>query len=210
MPKVNLPIWDSITSKARTRDLRMQRIQKPLIKGITAFARNLVSPSQEQKDTLALLINCNNEMNNARKEFLKEDINPKYRHLCKPSAPVTKELFGDNLGKACKDIAEEQKAVAGVANYSVSNYNKTPKQKKYSYSSRTHPYNRHGGSGVRHHGRGPYNPGMKSFLDQLSQVQTFLNQGSNQKFFNQKRGSTRRQYNRSEKPHTATQPPAQQ
>ena len=54
------------------------------------------------------------ELNNTRKEFLKEAINPHYRHLCKPSASVTKLLFGDDLGKACKEIADEQKAVAGL------------------------------------------------------------------------------------------------
>lgn len=45
---------------------------------------------------------------------MKPEMNPKYLHLCKPSVPVTKWLFGDNLSGQVKDLQEEQKTTAGV------------------------------------------------------------------------------------------------
>ncbi len=41
VPKVNPVIWDSILPKARSRDLKLQQVQKPLVKGITALAKTV-------------------------------------------------------------------------------------------------------------------------------------------------------------------------
>ena len=94
----------------------MQRIQKPLLKGIAAL-NQCIDPnniSDQQQDSLALLCNANYELNCLRKEFFKPEMNPKYVHLCKPSVTVPKWLFGDNLSTQVKDIQEEQKTTGGV------------------------------------------------------------------------------------------------
>ena len=112
---MNPVIWDSISSKARSRDLKLQGIQKPLIKGATALVCTVTNQVSEPgfQDSLALLANANDELLCLRKEFLKPEINPKYVHLCKPTVTPTEYLFGD-LGKTVKDIDEQYKASSGV------------------------------------------------------------------------------------------------
>lgn len=115
VPKVNPVIWEKISPFTRiSRDLKLTRVQKLLTRGLTAYTRSLSSThlTETQQDALALLSNANFELNSLRKEQIKPDMNPAYSHLCK--APVTKFLFGDDLGKRVKDLKEEQKATLGV------------------------------------------------------------------------------------------------
>lgn len=115
-PKVNQTIWDNLSASVRTRDVKLQRVQKSLTRGISAYV-SLLDPnnmSSEQQDVLALICNANFEMNALRKELIKPDLNTKFTHLCKPTNPVTKYLFGDDLGKQVKDLQDQHKAAAGV------------------------------------------------------------------------------------------------
>ncbi|XP_063966157.1 uncharacterized protein LOC129277738 [Lytechinus pictus] len=115
-PKVNQTIWDNLSASVRTKDVKLQRVQKSLTRGISAYV-SLLDPnnmSSEQQDVLALLCNANFEMNALRKELIKPDLNTKFTHLCKPTNPVTKYLFGDDLGKQVKDLQDQHKAAAGV------------------------------------------------------------------------------------------------
>ncbi|KAJ8049977.1 hypothetical protein HOLleu_02967 [Holothuria leucospilota] len=116
VPKVNPTIWDNLNSKTRSTDLRLQRIQKPLVKGLFFFL--LLSPknkelSETEQDVLALLSNSIFELNMFRKESIKPDLNQRYTHLCKQDVKSTRWLFGDDLSKTVKDMDEEQKT-AGV------------------------------------------------------------------------------------------------
>ncbi|XP_030837256.1 uncharacterized protein LOC105445490 [Strongylocentrotus purpuratus] len=115
-PKVNAAIWENLSSHTRSRDLKLQRIQKPLTRGLTAFIQTLSpdSLSETQQDALALLCNTNFEINCLRKDQIKPDLNAKYSHLCKPATPVSQYLFGDDLTKRVKDLTEQQKAASGV------------------------------------------------------------------------------------------------
>ncbi|XP_030839170.1 uncharacterized protein LOC115923104 [Strongylocentrotus purpuratus] len=115
-PKVNTAIWENLPAETRSRDLKLQRIQKALTKGIGAFVQTLDSHnmSDTQQDALALLCNANFEMNCMRKDMIRPDMNKNYTHLCKPANPVTKLLFGDELGKKVKDLQDQHKAAAGV------------------------------------------------------------------------------------------------
>ncbi|XP_071499064.1 uncharacterized protein [Diadema antillarum] len=115
-PKMNQTIWDNLSAPVRTKDVKLQRVQKSLTRGISAYV-SLLDPSNispEQQDVLALLCNANFEMNALRKELIKPDLNTKFTHLCKPTNPVTKYLFGDDLGKQVKDLQDQHKAAAGV------------------------------------------------------------------------------------------------
>jgi hypothetical protein len=136
VPRVQPVIWDKIQQSTRSRDLKIQRVQKPLVKGITAYANELKSSSlnENQLDTLALLCHANFEMNCLRKEFIKPDINVKYVHLCKPTNPVTKWLFGDDLSQKVKDMKEEQKVAEGVMRSSPSSSRRGHSASAY------HPY----------------------------------------------------------------------
>ena len=115
MPKVIPQIWENINAHSRSCDLKLQRVQKPLIKGITALARAREGPcTVEQEHAFLLLATANFELNCLRKELIKPDLNPRYGHLCKPLNKVTSHLFGDELGKQIKELQDEQKATFGV------------------------------------------------------------------------------------------------
>ena len=135
-PRVRPAIWDSVSSSSRSKDLKLQRIQKPLTKGITALAKHMTNSKEPmtsaQQDTFALLCNANFELNCLRKDNFKTEMNQKYTHLCKPSVAVTKWLFGDNLSSQVKDLTEEQKTTAGVM------------RRQSRGSSRYQPYQQHG------------------------------------------------------------------
>ena len=70
--------------------------------------------TETHQDALALICNANFELNCLRKDLLKPDLDPQVRHLCKPSVPATRLLFGDNLNKQVKDLKEEQATAAGI------------------------------------------------------------------------------------------------
>ena len=115
-PKVNPPIWDHLPTGTKSRDLKLQRVQKSLTRGLNAYMSTLSAGniSETQQDTLALLCNANFELNCVRKELIKPDLNARFTHLCKPSLPASRLLFGDDLGKQVKDLKDQQQAAAGV------------------------------------------------------------------------------------------------
>ena len=115
-PKVNPGLWENVNTPTKTNDLKLQRIQKSLTRGLNAFASTLSGQfiTEAQQDALALLCNANFELNSLRKDFIKPCLNNRFTHLCKPTNPVTKFLFGDDLSKQVKELNEEQKATAGV------------------------------------------------------------------------------------------------
>ena len=125
-PRVNLTIWENIPTSTRYRDIKLQTIQQSLVKGIHAFAKSLESASmtENQQDAMALLCNANFALNSVRKEFIKPDMNQQYHHLCKPSTKVTKQLFGDDLGKQVKEIQDQNKTVAGMVKQRYHPYKK--------------------------------------------------------------------------------------
>ena len=111
VPKVNEPIWNKIQATTRSRDLKLQLVQTPLIKGLTVLAKINADTalSDDLKESFLLLSQANFALNNLRKQLIKPDLNPQYHHLCKLANKVTKWLFGDDLGKQ-----DEIKATSGV------------------------------------------------------------------------------------------------
>ena len=138
-PQVNQSIWDRASTTTRSRDLKLQRVQKALTKGLTAFVHTLdpSSMNENQQDALALLCTANFELNLLRRDLIKPDMNREFTHLCKPSNPVTKQLFGDELGKKVKDLQEQRKATAGVMRGSHAH---GPKLGKSGPHYQYHPY----------------------------------------------------------------------
>jgi len=132
IPSINMPIWKEIPNKAKSRDLKFQRIQRPLIKGLTALAKAMgQNPlSQDGEDGITLVANAAFELNCLRKEMLKPDLNAQYLNICKPpvfnasrkykSKPKSYSreyyslLFGDELGKNLEDLQKESKATSSM------------------------------------------------------------------------------------------------
>ena len=127
VPKCNKLIWENLKQETRTRDLKVQRCQKPLVKGITAltsvFGDKILTDAEQ--DALALLSNAMYELNALRKEFIKPELNQKFSHLCKHTVQPSSWLFGDNLPKTVKDMEDEQKSVS-VMNRSAPRPRYTP------------------------------------------------------------------------------------
>lgn len=130
VPKVNPEIWEMISSAVKTRDLRLQCLQKSLVKGITAFAQNLSSDNltEAQQDGLALLCDTNFQLCTIRKEGIKPDLGQFGRKLCKRQVKSSQYLFGDDLGQTLKEFKDEKKAMEGIM--------------KQPSSSHYHPYQR--------------------------------------------------------------------
>ncbi len=150
VPKVNSVIWDKLSQTTRSKDLKLQRVQKSLTRGISAYIQTLsrlpdVTPNEGQQDTLALLCNANFEMNALRKELIKPEMNPQCAHLCKSSNPVTKFLFGDDLSKRVKDLREEQRAASGVVKGQTRSFQRHRYQHRpYDYKAPRTQYDRAG------------------------------------------------------------------
>lgn len=114
---MNPLIWENLDGKTRSLDLKIQRCQKPLIKGMTALLTSMNTRdgyAEPEQDSLALLASANYELNLLRKELIKPDLNQRYSHLCKPSVKSTEWLFGDDLPKTVKDLDEQQKAAGAM------------------------------------------------------------------------------------------------
>ena len=116
--KVNQGMWNNLDESARSMDLKFQKVQKCLVKGVTSVVSVvdsflLTENSPDNKtlitclmDGVLLFANANQELNFRRRELLRPQLNANYRYLCAPSNPVTGELFGDDLPKAIKDITD--------------------------------------------------------------------------------------------------------
>ena len=65
-------------------------------------------------DGVQLLTNANRELNIRRREALKPELHISYRYLCAPSNPITTELFGDDLPKAVKDVADTNRITSKI------------------------------------------------------------------------------------------------
>ena len=117
---VNEEIWDLLSRKTRSMDLAFQRVQEPLLQGLSALtnlAGKLVKDVTDGKtpdtcqvldhvmDSGALLSNTNCKLNMRRRELIEPDLNSPYTRLCKEDIKPSRKLFGDDLSKHLKDIS---------------------------------------------------------------------------------------------------------
>ena len=116
---VNEEVWDLLPHRSRTVDLAFQKVQKFLLPGLSALCSlsgKLVSSIQSGDtltvimDSIALLCNTHHKLNMKRRELIKPELNPPYTRLCKEEIKTTSKLFGDDLSKHLKDMAELKKA----------------------------------------------------------------------------------------------------
>ncbi|XP_068717241.1 uncharacterized protein [Montipora capricornis] len=117
--RVNQSIWDHLTPTIRSQDVRLQKLQTSIFKGMCALTTmidkcldNITSlPNgndllQLATDALALFANANSELNQQRRELIKPDLHDEYKHLCSSSLAITDQLFGDDLLKQVKELTE--------------------------------------------------------------------------------------------------------
>ena len=111
--KINHLIWDKLKPETRSVDIKLQRIQRNLIKGViplVSIIQELVNArdkvpsdaldiSQIVKmttDAIALIGAANFELNMRRREQIKPELNEDYKNLCSSSVPFTDSLFGND------------------------------------------------------------------------------------------------------------------
>ncbi|XP_068745049.1 uncharacterized protein [Montipora capricornis] len=117
--RVNQSIWDHLTPAVRSQDVRLQKVQTSIFKGMCALTTMINKcldhiPSlqngndllQLATDALALFANANSELNQRRRELIKPDLHDEYKHLCSSSLAITDQLFGDDLPKQVKELTE--------------------------------------------------------------------------------------------------------
>ena len=151
-PMVNPQIWSNITSRSRSHDFKLQRVEKPLVKGLIAMSKldKAYKLDPNIVDGLTLVANAAFELNCLRREMLKPDMNPQFHHLCKPptythdkkekthSREYYSLLFGDELGKQVKELQEESKATYNVTkfgNKGAARYKPYPKKGTNAYGN---------------------------------------------------------------------------
>ncbi len=168
---VNEEIWDLLSRKTRTVDLAFQRVQEPLLQGLSALtnlAGKLVKDITDGKtpdtrhvldhvmDSVALLGNTNWKLNMKRRELIKPDLNPPYTRLCKEDIKPSTKLFGDDLSKHLKDMSEAKKAgqqMQKVSSHAHSRGSAHSHRRKF---QRFKPYDREHSSGSKFPNRQPF------------------------------------------------------
>ena len=117
--RVNAEIWSKLQSHTRSVDIRLQKVQALLLKGIVpilriantqlnsdggANAESHKEMTRQALDAISLLSQANQELNQRRRELIKPDLNEKYQQICAEHVPCTDLLFGDDLHKTLQEI----------------------------------------------------------------------------------------------------------
>jgi hypothetical protein len=152
-PRVNPLIWNQLSSGVRTNDAKQQKIQHALFGAIIAMTKAadyIVQNGNPEAalltsltDGIALALQCQHDICQARRIAMKKDLHTDYQALCNVPIPIEEFLFGD-LSKHTKDIADANKLTKKVrpfqsatrAKYSSSNRPSTGQFR------RNHPYQR--------------------------------------------------------------------
>ena len=115
--KVNQVIWDHLAPNIRSFDVKMQKVQAYMVKGMIASVMNLNELKGQLTDSLmeafkkgldafVFLVAASRELSFRRRELIKPGLNKDYAHLCAMNVPVTDFLFGDDLAQQVKDLTE--------------------------------------------------------------------------------------------------------
>ena len=145
-PKVNPEVWGKLKTETRSRDVKLQKAQVRLTRGMTAMVKLGEKITTAQRDNkpldlhdslkitlnaIALVANGNFEISLRRRDFIRPDLNTSYRDLCSTSTPITDMLFGDDLPKIVKDINETNRMASKFSSHR--GYNRNSYKNKNSY-----------------------------------------------------------------------------
>ena len=145
-------IWQQLQPHTRSQDIRMQKVQNSLLKGLmplTQLTNTLLqlpdSVSTESResivkqalDSLTLIAQANGELNQRRREMIKPNLNQQFQQLCNDQVPITSWLFGDELAKTCQDISNTNRVsqkVSGPGSHRPHRQQKYRRHYRYSKS----------------------------------------------------------------------------
>ena len=125
--KVNPEVWNKISHKTKSIDIRQQHIQSYILKVLIVATKNVDKIFQAKKnketdwseiaknciklsaDTAMILDKENYELLSLRRAQIIPELNYRYRQLLLDQGDHPKLLFGDNLPKQIKEISETNK-----------------------------------------------------------------------------------------------------
>ena len=156
-----------MSRKNRSVDLAFQKVQEPLLQGLSALvilADCLVKNIQQSKttnvretvdqvmDCIAIFHNANWNLNMRRRDVIKPDVHSPYTRLCKEDIKSSSKLFGDDLSKYLKEMTDAKKAGQQMQrnSQSVKPKHKTHRFKPYEKASKNSNSNWHGSSHKSH------------------------------------------------------------
>ena len=121
--KVNSEIWDIAQKTTRSMDVRFQKVQESLVKGIIPIARfmgttgeilekegTMPSPDEFWKglsNSVLLVASATYELNMCRRDLFKVDLDDTYKAICSSKEPVGLELLAMTLQN---DLKRSKKA----------------------------------------------------------------------------------------------------
>ena len=118
IPRVEDLVWDQLDMQTRTRDAALQGLQQRLLRGLTAVAqamdaimakdeeRHFESEVRTLSDAIRFIGATNVDLCIKRRELIKPALNSEFKCICSATAPITDNVFGDNLPQQVKDIVE--------------------------------------------------------------------------------------------------------
>lgn len=172
--KVNTEVWSQLKPATRSRDLRLQRLQMRIVNslGPLAYAVEAMVKAQQEGtplkgeelkqalrcclDSYTMGASALQEINMRRKEMIRPDLNTKFQQLCKTPTPCGPWLFGDDLGKAVREIHDTSRMgydLAGKKHAKGARFHGYKGKGKFSPQSghgpKNGPYKGSGGPGFR-------------------------------------------------------------
>ena len=116
--------------KKQKADMGMQKCQKLSMAAMYAILEASRGACGTIKanlvHALVLILSGNRELNLKRREMLRPDLNAQFSALCNLSTPISKELFGNDMGKEIEEVAKanrlEGKKLASHKKGCVSRY----------------------------------------------------------------------------------------
>nr|XP_054770092.1 uncharacterized protein LOC129277928 [Lytechinus pictus] len=137
-PRIVPEVWQTISGRARSNDVRLQKLQNNVLQGLLPNGEILeelhAATSQKRPvnierikefslDGLTLSGHASYELSMYRRAEIKPYINPKYKGLCSRNTPLDEKLFGKDIQSTLKNVAE-----AYNVGQKVSHHGKAPRR----------------------------------------------------------------------------------
>ncbi|KAK6167823.1 hypothetical protein SNE40_021761 [Patella caerulea] len=164
-PKVNTEIWTKLCPHVRSADIKLQKIQTRLTKGLIPITVVLDKLNETRKskenfkhddlqdiirqlfDAFALLSSAHFELSMKRRDIIKPDLSPAVRgQLCSTSNKITSNLFGDDLPQNIKEIHEVNRVGQKLQKTKVYGNRQSPYPNQSRYQYRSHLSSNYGAS----------------------------------------------------------------
>ena len=130
--RVNPEIFNSNNIKKETKngDVMLQRVQRPLVAGLTAVVTLMDKLVQAEKgvgdipssqdilnhlsDATSLLADSSHELDLRRRAGFRPELKEEFKSLCGESEPITDLLFGSELGSTVKNLSDTSKVTKQI------------------------------------------------------------------------------------------------